>query len=676
MANPIDEYEIPKAGGHPMASAKNSLATSTDPNNAARLAKVPPGIGGNPIAQTAASAPPAAPAMKPNSFGDAAAAANTPGVTQIGVTKPGTSTALTSSPAVQPAMLQTPPVAAKVDQPASVPTQTATAEPPKSQQIANSMLMGPVSTQKEAAQQGQLWRQSQAAESNERYDAAGAQMAAEARDAAVMRMSRAHTRPLSAPAIAPSTGVAALDAYDKANPLVATASQPGLASGQQTLPSGVVASSAGGGRGSINPALADPTKPPPSLAENTLPSVNPMTNLDRTGMTNAQVAQANPGGRVTMTRQANGTMAFSGGDVSGPVSYMDGGGNPLVGAGIRGNGFSGGGSAPAGSNVGMGPNGSYAFASGNPLVNSASGSGQQTGAAAAAGMAPGQSPGATASPVASDSVNTALAAAAQRGDFEAVRAHYAGRGQGGVQGASDAQPGFSGSIGQSSGNGNAWSRTPEQQRRDAETQASSIHRQTAANGAAALKNLDAQEISTARNQTDLTREHMRQSGDLSRESMRQTGENFRSVDRNRLVAADQSLRASEANSRNQLTNLEVARGQRTADILKRYDNAKDDAERQTLVKQYPDAFGMKAGDQSDWRVQVTPATKNADGSTTAGSIVRYNQRTGQVEPIDVGGGQASNPRELADPKARPVGTVSTVNGKSATWDGAKWVPRA
>lgn len=102
--------------------------------------------------------------------------------------------------------------------------------------------------------------------------------------------------------------------------------------------------------------------------------------------------------------------------------------------------------------------------------------------------------------------------------------------------------GFSGVIGQQSGNGNMWSRTPEQQRRDAEVQASSIHRQTAANGLAALKGLDAREIEgmrgdanlaqeALRGQSGMAQEALRQDGSLQREGMQQQGANTRDAAR-------------------------------------------------------------------------------------------------------------------------------------------------
>lgn len=82
----------------------------------------------------------------------------------------------------------------------------------------------------------------------------------------------------------------------------------------------------------------------------------------RSGGTNAQVAQANPQGVVKARRGADGTMEFSGGNVSGPVSYADADGKALPGGGIDGKGFSDFRVAPAGANVAMGTNGSYAFA--------------------------------------------------------------------------------------------------------------------------------------------------------------------------------------------------------------------------------------------------------------------------------------------------------------------------
>ena len=83
---------------------------------------------------------------------------------------------------------------------------------------------------------------------------------------------------------------------------------------------------------------------------------------DRRLLTNEQAAVMNPAGKVTATRQPNGTMSFSGVDVAGQVSYHDGEGKALQGGGLRGKGFSNFDVAPAGADIAMGPNGSYAFA--------------------------------------------------------------------------------------------------------------------------------------------------------------------------------------------------------------------------------------------------------------------------------------------------------------------------
>lgn len=102
------------------------------------------------------------------------------------------------------------------------------------------------------------------------------------------------------------------------------------------------------------------------------------------------------------------------------------------------------------------------------------------------------------------------------------------------------QPGFSGVIGQQGGNGNMWGRTPDQQRRDAEVQASSIHRPTAERGSLALRALDMQDVEGVRGanalaqeglrgRSSLAQEALRQDGGLQREGMQQAGASQRSM---------------------------------------------------------------------------------------------------------------------------------------------------
>ncbi|MFC4927850.1 hypothetical protein [Delftia deserti] len=54
-------------------------------------------------------------------------------------------------------------------------------------------------------------------------------------------------------------------------------------------------------------------------------------------------------------------------------------------------------------------------------------------------------------------------------------------------------------------------------------------------------------------------------------------------------------------------------------------------------------------EQSPWKVTVTPAIKNADGSTTQGSIIRHNGVTGEVQQVD--GGMAAGPKTITNDDA-------------------------
>ncbi|PIG09615.1 hypothetical protein [Comamonas sp. 26] len=234
---------------------------------------------------------------------------------------------------------------------------------------------------------------------------------------------------------------------------------------------------------------------------------------------------------------------------------------------------------------------------------------------------------------------------------------YVGRGA-----EADSQPGWSGSIGQSSGNGNMWSRTPEQQRRDAETQASSIHRQTAANGAAALRGLDVREMEAMRGTNALQQEQMRQVGGLQRTAMTEAGTTGRAA----LAESGASSRASgqlglglrrltldqqRANSDERLRAPQIKAAERLGQLQESYINAKTPEEQAAIASQMR-AYAGK--DEADWKVQVTPATKNVDGSTTAGSVIRYNSRNGDVQDVSgVGGGSQSLPPGMT----KQVGTA-------------------
>ena len=76
------------------------------------------------------------------------------------------------------------------------------------------------------------------------------------------------------------------------------------------------------------------------------------------------------------------------------------------------------------------------------------------------------------------------------------------------------------------------------------------------------------------------------------------------------------------------------------------------------------AFNVYMQEAAEWGVQVTPSIKNADGSTTEGSVYRFNKATGQTERVD-GAGQPALPpgmkRQIGTTNGRPV--YEDMNGK-------------
>lgn len=112
----------------------------------------------------------------------------------------------------------------------------------------------------------------------------------------------------------------------------------------------------------------------------------------------------------------------------------------------------------------------------------------------------------------------------------------------------------------------------------------------------------------------------------------------------RRVGSDERLRAPQIRAAERLGQLQEA-----------YINAKTPEEQSAIAGQIR-AYSGK--DEADWKVQVTPAIKNLDGSTTAGSVIRYNSRTGDVQEVAGVGNKASTPSEhninalRANPKLR------------------------
>lgn len=158
---------------------------------------------------------------------------------------------------------------------------------------------------------------------------------------------------------------------------------------------------------------------------------------------------------------------------------------------------------------------------------------------------------------------------------------------------------------------------------------------------------------------------------LQREQMQQQGANQRDAGR---LAIDQQrlgLDAKQQQEQSTARGFEIRDAQRREGILQQFDAAKTDQERAQLQQRYPDVFGKV---DSPWKVSVTPATKNIDGSTSMGSVIRYNDQTGQVEEVKLNG--AAQPQAAPqDAAKRVVGQIYVgPNGKVAMWNGKDWTP--
>lgn len=112
-------------------------------------------------------------------------------------------------------------------------------------------------------------------------------------------------------------------------------------------------------------------------------------------------------------------------------------------------------------------------------------------------------------------------------------------------------------------------------------------------------------------------------------------------------------------------NISIRAAQRLESLQTRYAEAKTDADRAKIAREIRDLSG-KSAETADWAVQVTPQTKNPDGSTSEGSVIRYNKRTGQAERVDTGA-----PAPIAAPKAGEVRNGFRFKGGNPN-DQANW----
>jgi hypothetical protein len=146
----------------------------------------------------------------------------------------------------------------------------------------------------------------------------------------------------------------------------------------------------------------------------------------------------------------------------------------------------------------------------------------------------------------------------------------------------------------------------------------------------------------------LQREGTQQAGAITRTAMQEQGATARDAGRTALAGEEMGLKRTAAGFQTRAL-------QRVENLQTRYEAEKDPAKRSELARQLREIQGKEQ--PSEWGIQVTPATKNADGSTTEGSVIRYNKATGQAERVDTGASANAAPlvRTPADLAKLPKG---------------------
>lgn len=170
------------------------------------------------------------------------------------------------------------------------------------------------------------------------------------------------------------------------------------------------------------------------------------------------------------------------------------------------------------------------------------------------------------------------------------------------------------------------------------------------------------DVATLRENAGMQREGMQQTGETARTGMREQGANTRDAGRTALARDEFGLKKEAAG-------FQTRAAKRLEDLQASYQSAKTPEERAGIAQQLRELQGKNA--PAEWGVQVTPSIKNADGSTTEGSVYRYNKATGQTERVDGGRetAQALPPKD----QLKAGQTYSTPRGP-ARWDGSQFIP--
>ena len=124
--------------------------------------------------------------------------------------------------------------------------------------------------------------------------------------------------------------------------------------------------------------------------------------------------------------------------------------------------------------------------------------------------------------------------------------------------------------------------------------------------------------------------------------------------------------AEESSARTQLTQQQIAAAQRLGKLQAKLQSTTDEGERERIREQILLEQGKDKPMPAPRWIAV-PGGQSIDPAT--GQVIRepavaFDPQTGEYKQLS----------QAAKPPARPVGTISTKDGKSARWDGTKWIP--
>jgi hypothetical protein len=97
----------------------------------------------------------------------------------------------------------------------------------------------------------------------------------------------------------------------------------------------------------------------------------------------------------------------------------------------------------------------------------------------------------------------------------------------------------------------------------------------------------------------------------------------------------------------------------------------DPAKQKAIAQQLAVLSGK--GESGKWAIQVTPPTKNIDGTTTPGSVYRYNTATGEVIPVEGGAGGQQGPQGQQQTFINGQ-TYIDAQGNKSRYENGEWKP--